>query len=254
MGYEIHFKPSAEKMETYKPWGYDKPNYESEEKRVESTRLELLSYCLKDHKESGTYQIQKQIEFYLKLLSGQIEANEKEFAYKRWLEDDEHELWYCGWEFSHEEGHDIDIITQETLEHLVLLSYVVETPNFFSDRENFWEKYRVIRDYLEDYISAVETHYIHQIINDLDEFKVGDDYAEDIRNQIEEGKEEIEGEEKFDKKFKVKDGVYDFTSDNDEEALAAFKKLSEDDTVVISKPEENNENEYGLMDGGENID
>lgn len=192
MGYEIHFTPSAEKMETYKPWGYDKPNYQPEEKHIEETRLELLTYCLKKHDDSTSYQVQKQIEFYLRLLAGQIEINEKEFAYKRWSEDEDHELWYCGWEFARNSLCDLDTVIQGTVENLLIISYVIETPNYFSDRDNFWEKHRAISDYIADFKSIVEEYYIHQIIEDLREFeKKYDDEESDYEGKMEEIGEQI---------------------------------------------------------------
>ena len=238
MGYEIHFFPPEKKMEEYKPWGFDKPSYESAEKRVESARLQLLTYCLKNHQEDGCYKIERQIQFLLSLLNAAIEQEEKEIAYKRWLNDEEHDLWYCGWEFAHGGRHDLEDLMKPAVEDLLVLTDVVETPDYFKDHDGFYEKYKDVESRIADYIEMVCEYHVHKIIEDLDEYKKTYDDYDDIQTQVKRMADDI----LHDKEVKV-------VENNEETINETFARIASE--LLPSKEgktdEENNEEEYGLM-------
>lgn len=195
MGYQVTFKPTQEAMEKYKPWGFDKGTYVSAENGVREMQLNILTYCLKNHKEEGFNKIYKDLSFMVRLFKNYIEEEEKEWAYKRWLEDENNELWYCGWEFCREREDDGDILVNNLIEELVILTDVVETPNYFTDATNFNEKLTEISQKLDDYKQAFSDLTIHHIIKDLDEFKYKGDDDDDVIDSPEEEKKEEYAEE-----------------------------------------------------------
>ena len=175
MGYQITFLPTEEKMNTYKPWNDRAVNYEE---AIKNTKRELISYCLKDHADEDTRKIATNIGFQLRMLTSSIELNEKFVAYKRWKEDDEHELWYCGWQFSHPCEFDKDSILERTIDELTILADVVKTPDYFEDIEKFDRKRTEIIEQLDDFAETMSDAAIYDIIEDLKEFEEKDDEEE----------------------------------------------------------------------------
>ena len=160
-------------MKEYKPWNGERPK----ESLVNSFKYELISYCMKHHDESVS-NIIKQLGFYLRCLANAVEEEEKHNAYFRWKEDKDHELWYCGWEFSHEARHDKDEIMQDTVERLFIFADLVETPSYFDQHENFLTKLHDVEEDIDGFVEFMQEITIHDIINDLDEFKKTDEEEE----------------------------------------------------------------------------
>jgi len=164
MGYEISFKPTEEAMAKLKPWG---DSYQSSTKKQ---RIELIAYCMRKSDEP-TIKIYDNINFYLRFLKESVRTDERAFAYKRWKENEEKEIWYCGWEFSRPSSVDIDEVIEFTTQELTILTAVVETPDYFENNDKFYEKYREVIKRIDDFIDTMEEVTIHEIIEELDEFK-----------------------------------------------------------------------------------
>lgn len=173
MGYQITFVPTEEKMKEYKPWNEDR----SKDSMVDAFKYELISFCMKHHEDSVS-NIVKQLGFYLRCLASAVETEEKVNAYFRWKEDENHELWYCGWEFSHEARHGKDEIMQDTIEKLLIFADLVETPSYFDQHDNFYTKLHDVKEDVEGFIELMQEIAIHDIINDMEEFKVKDEEEE----------------------------------------------------------------------------
>lgn len=168
MGYQITFVPSEEKMETYKPWRGNTVNYEE---MIRNSKREIISYCLKDNSDKDTRKIAQTIGFNLRMLASSVEQNEKQTAYDRWKNDDKHELWYCGWEFSHPCEYDKDDIIENTIDRLTILADVVKTADYFDDGEKFSQKWTEVSEEVDGFTEMMSDYYIHQIIDDLADFE-----------------------------------------------------------------------------------
>ena len=94
MGYQVVFVPSEEKMKAYETFV---KNDLSE--LLQSQIIELTHYCMKDRIEY-IQSMSRQIKNSLKSIKTIVFNSEKKSAYERWKEDEDHELWYSGWEYS----------------------------------------------------------------------------------------------------------------------------------------------------------
>lgn len=217
MGFQITFVPSEEKMTVYKPWNENTVNYGE---AIKNSKREIISYCLKNHDNDDTRKIATNIGFNLRMLISSIELDEKYSAYKRWKEDADHELWYCGWQFSHECEIDKEGILEQTIDELTILADVVKTPDYFEDIDKFTRKREEIIEQLDDFEYTMRDLVVYGIIDDLREF-----------------------EKKYDDedKHKVDDSLYDFTSASNDEVLDAYKNLGANDLINI-KPENKEDN------------
>ena len=168
MGFQITFVPPEEKMVTYKPWNENMVNYKE---AIKNSKREIISYCLKNHDDDDTRKIATNIGFNLRMLISSIELDEKFSAYKRWKEDADHELWYCGWQFSHECEIDKEGVLEQTIDELTILADVVKTPDYFEDIDKFTRKREEIIEQLDDFEYTMSDFAIYGIIDDLREFE-----------------------------------------------------------------------------------
>lgn len=192
MGYQITFKPSEEKMELYKKAlgnnQYNNIDDNTENaKRVASNKRSILKYCMNNAKNKQDYFTSNaQLDMLIRLLAYSIEMEEKASAYLRWKNDENNELWYCGWEFAHESDIEYEDIISGALDQLSIFSDIVETPSYFEENTNFYKKIDDINSYLDELTCSFEDYYVHKIVTDLDEFKVHDDLDEESDNGIDE--------------------------------------------------------------------
>ena len=169
MSYQVTFAPTAEKMEQYKPY-----NEKRSESNVDVYKYELISFCMKN-KDSSTYQVIKHIKLMLECMYKAVEQDEKESAYFNWKENKDHQLWYCGWAFSRDTSLNKEDVINNTVERLFILANIVETPSYFEANEDFHTKYQDISENIDGFIECISDIVIHNIINDLDEFKLKDE-------------------------------------------------------------------------------
>lgn len=179
MGYQITFTPSEEKMNTYKPWR-DDVDYG---KMIKNTKREILSFCLKDNSDKSTTKIAENIGFQLRMIASEVEQDEKYIAYKRWKSDENHELWYCGWEFSHGCRFEKDEVIENTIDRLTILADVVKTADYFDEGEKFSQKWTEISEEVDGFVEMMSEYFIHQIIEDLREFEVKYDDDETLTQE-----------------------------------------------------------------------
>ena len=146
MGYQVTFAPTEEKMEQYKPY-----NEKRSESNVDNYKYELISFCM-NNTDQSTYQVIKHIRFMLECMYRAVEQDEKERAYFRWKEDEEHHLWYCGWEFAHDTSINKEELINDTVESLFILTNLVKTPDYFEAHDKFFTKYRDIVEDIDGFI------------------------------------------------------------------------------------------------------
>ena len=184
MGYEVHFKGmSNEVMDKYNNKNKGIYGFSSNGEY----RLSLKVYTLMPLDFHETLSVSKvpevknavfNIKLYLTGLENEINKAEEQFAYDRWKEDND--LWYCGWEFSHEYcPHDKKEIYDYVIERLTILKFCAETGNYFDYGSHFDDKGRDIDDILEYFENMMSEIKIYEIMNDLKEYRIPDDYDED---------------------------------------------------------------------------
>lgn len=188
MGYEVHFKGmSNEIMDKYNKknkgiYGFSSNN---------EYRLSLKVYTLMPPETKENLSIVPDVKnslFNIRLclsgLENEINQAEEQFAYDRWKEDGK--LWYCGWEFSHDYcNHTRDEIYDYVIERLTILKFCAESGNYFDSESHFEDKASDIDDvlaYFEDMMSEIK---IYEIMNELKDYRIPDDYDEENEEKIE---------------------------------------------------------------------
>ena len=178
MGYQVTFKPTEEVMEAYKAPN----NFCGSYNTSEANKLTLLVTTLLEEDKEKPINI-PQFVFNTKLtlasLQSQIERDEKQNAYERWKGDDEHELWFCGWEFAKDEP---DTTTEDAINYVVrqltILHYCAKTEDYFVSESKMFDKIQEIDGLLEYFEDAVRTNVVFEIMHDLKDYKIHDDNDE----------------------------------------------------------------------------
>ena len=170
MGYQITFIPTEEAMQKYKPAS----KFQQDDANIEGFNFDLVHYVMKHGEKDSVLQQSKQIDLLLRCIANSVDDYERHLAYKRWLENKDHQLWYCGWEFSKPSQFDKEDTISSYKKRLITLSDLVTTPDYFEEGEKFFKKLEEVREIVCDFIESMEDISIHKIIDDLNEFKIND--------------------------------------------------------------------------------
>ena len=177
MGYEVHFiGMPAETMEKY-----NKKHFSYMGPANNEYKLALKVYVLKDaEKETNVLSDVKNGVFNIKLflagLHAEIKQQEEQFTYDRWKEENG-DLWYCGREYSGDySNHDEQDVYKYVIEKLTLLKFCTETGDYFAEDNNFSEKSKEIDEVLEYFEDVMRELKIYEIMNELKEYRVPDNY------------------------------------------------------------------------------
>lgn len=167
MSYQITFAPPAEKMEEYKDKDFNFPR-----NNTAGYKKELLSICMHTPKDSPMY-LQTSLTALVKCLQSSIEREQKESIYNQWKENENHEIWFCGWQYAREATLTNEEIVASTVDNLFIYCDLVQTPDYFDDHEKFYEKLNNINEEIDGFEESIIENYNHFVINDLHAYKVG---------------------------------------------------------------------------------
>ena len=184
--YEV-FKAPKEKVEKLKCYS-DK---EKLREYFDDCKKELLVLCMKKHEDAPYFNINKrisEIRFKLQSIKHYVDAKTRHDIYEQYCNDENNEFYFCGWEYSRPyEYDDIESITEQVIEKLILLSEIVETPNYFTEIEYFYDKVNAINGEIEYFCESVSLATDFDIMEEFKEYKLKDDEdTESISEDIEE--------------------------------------------------------------------
>lgn len=175
MSYEVTYVPSEEKMKSYEYQGCEPKKYAQMHREIV---LGLISTCLKnpDPQTNPIEKLVSKISNAIEQLVFLAKLYEYGFAYREWKK--EKEITYFRDEFDVETEEELEDEKTRTIKRLYIIASVVDTPNFFDDRDNFEELVREIEEVIEMFEEDVQGYYMHEIQEDLKEFKKSYDLDE----------------------------------------------------------------------------
>lgn len=172
MSYYAIFKAPKEKVETLK---YNSKNESLLNENIHKTKMELLVVCMKDNSEIDSHQLYNQIVFYLDSLKFLVEKQTKNATYNQYINDENGEFWFCGWEYAGTyTGIELDKAKEYALESLLILSKIVKTPDYFEESEKFTEKVKEINSEIDFFIDTVSRKTDFQIMEEFSEYRIGE--------------------------------------------------------------------------------
>lgn len=162
MGYDLTIKVKYENLDSK-----FKCNYKNDvniNDYIHESKMDIISYCMKDHSEDSFTAVYKTLKFKIDYLIQSIEED-----YKSFIEasiKDEGEIYFRGWQYAGDNCNEIDLdsLKKNTLETLLMLALNVKTPDYFDEHELFYEKYNNIDSALS-FDDMVEDSIAHEFIN-----------------------------------------------------------------------------------------
>lgn len=175
MSYEVTYVPTEEKMKDYQYQGCEPKRCSSIHREIV---LELISNCLKiqDPQTNILTKISNAIEQLVFL----AKLYEYGFAYREW--EKEKEITYFRDEFDVETEEELEEVKTRAIKDLYIIASVVDTPNYFDDRDHFEELVREIEEVIEMFEEDVQGYYMYEIQEDLKEFRKDDYDFDDLLN------------------------------------------------------------------------
>lgn len=167
MSYYAIFKPTEEAMKKYEP------KVSNSLKRDDFSKLSMLIKILNDPEDSVD-KFAFNLKLFLSFFKSKIEEQSKTIAYNNYKEDGT--VWYCGRQYSKSDPKcTIESVYDYVIEKLTLLHYCVKSGDYFDENSKFWDKLNEIKEVLEYFEDACFEICNFEIMNDLKEFRVGDE-------------------------------------------------------------------------------
>jgi len=163
MGHQITFIPPKEVVdEKLKPLAGRNSNIESEIKTM------VLSMAIKlMNKTEGPLETEiRTIKFNFKWLYELVKQEMFQYAVARYESDKE--IWYCGWNYSHDECEwNLDDLIENDTSRLMIIRELVRTPDWFEESEKFYEKWNEIEETINGFVELCEDIAIYEIMEIL---------------------------------------------------------------------------------------
>lgn len=188
MSYYAIFKPTKEAIDKVKekdPLSYRQDDSENLKKEME---MELLMLCMKGS-EDTVRNVMFAISTRLNMLKSIAIHQCIESACKQFESDDKHEITYCGWDKSHRycDWTDQDSIDRVT-ETLLMHALVIPTKDYYDSKENemFYEKWNTVKEEIDGFSESIYDWYIFEIMEQLVDYRIGEETGHDWWKQSEE--------------------------------------------------------------------
>ena len=181
------------------------------------SKLGLTVFTLTENNEVDVIKAVKEAVFKIKLMLGSLELcindEEEKYAYDTWKDDEEHMLWFCGWQYAKDEPDSTkEEIYEYVISRLITLKFCTKTGDYFKEDSNFSDKSREIEELIEYFEDMMREQKVFEIMEDLKDFrcKGDDDLEEDLKDYMykktdEDSQEEMSDECPSDEKEVQKD-------------------------------------------------
>lgn len=182
MGYEVKFK-IKELDNKFKPQFKDKPCDEDEMFKQKQILLNFIMIFPERGEYLNMNKIYNDFDMYFRIYVSYLEENWKWSIQERLKKDEwteENEIYFCGWEFSQNRGDvDLDKTKEYYFEHLFNIYSVVKTPDYFTDKEHYHDKYYDISKYIDEFTEAYYDELNKDFVNfyrDKEETEIDESY------------------------------------------------------------------------------
>ena len=192
MSYYAVFKPTQEAMDKLKeqdPLSYRKDGVSNLKKELE---MELLMLCMKGSEDS-VHNVMFDVTTRLRMLKDIAIHECIQNACKKF--EKEQELYWSGWDKTRRYcDWTAESTLDNTAENLIMQTLIIPTKDYYSDGEHelFYQKWNDVKEQIEEFSESIYTWYIFEIMEQLVDYRVGEDLGKDTWWQQTEASEEKE--------------------------------------------------------------
>ena len=139
---------------------------------------------MRDWDEKETFKkVYDHIRFSLSYLNNVVKSDVRKWVANEYKKDGE--VYFNGWNYAKDEcDFDYDDIFLSTLKNLVLLKQV-QTPDYFVDIDKHYDKRNGIERELDGFVECCAEIANFEIMNEMKEFRVNDDYEDEHYDESE---------------------------------------------------------------------
>lgn len=169
MSYYKTFVPTEEVMKKYQTSDID---------YFSIVLLQTVVYCMKQCKEDDMYNAYTKLQNSLKMIDNSVRDDVYKMIKSQF--DNEKKVWFCGWQYAHDNDYDKKDIMDHTLKQLLVLKTVVPTPDYFEAKQNFDTKLHDIEEIIEDMKDILWECWIYEVIEELSPYEKNDDLEDEL--------------------------------------------------------------------------
>lgn len=196
MSYYAIFKPTKEAIDKVKekdPLSYRQSDAQNLRKELE---IELLMLCMKGS-EDTVRNVMFAISTRLNMLKSIAIHQCITAACEQFESDENNEITYCGWDKARRycDWTDKDSIDRVT-ETLLMHALVIPTKDYYDSKESemFYEKWNTVKEEIEGFSESIYDWYVFEIMEQLVDYRIGEETGHDWWVQSEETIEENDNE------------------------------------------------------------
>lgn len=177
MSYYKTFVPPKEAMDKYKASVVDFSDL---------IRLQTITSCMEKTEKDNIYNAYAELKKNLESIDFAVKNEVFKNVYEQY--EKEGKVWFCGWQYSHDNYLDKEDIMAHTLKQLAVLKMVVKTPDYFDEREKFDKKLYDVEEIIDDLKDALHDCWIYKVIEDLEPYAEKEEPLKEVLNENEEDK------------------------------------------------------------------
>lgn len=219
MGYQITFRPPKEFVDKELKTRAGSMDMSD---NIRDLKIEIMTFCMKPNEKFTGNNINK-LSYHLRLLYNMIRTNTFDRAVN--LFESDGEIWYCGWNFSHEESEwDLEEVISQQIECFIILKELVNTPDWFDEHEKFYEKINDIKSEISGFEEICEEIAIYEVMNMLRKFDISNepdesDKSDEVSDESNEVSDEVsdDSDKVSDDSDKVSDEISDESDKSSDE-------------------------------------
>ena len=180
MSREVHFKPTKEAMEKYKPkekWQSDIINDTLYNMQLKLYTMAELSDEDKDN-DTMVYKILQHYKFVLASWKRFINEDTDKEAYEIWQEDGDDILWYGGLGMYDKPNQTYEQLVDYVINELMILKYLAPAGKYYDEKNHIYDKLNDIDSVLDYFRTTCYEFRRYEIMEDLREFELNYDCVE----------------------------------------------------------------------------
>lgn len=192
MSYYATFEPTQEAMDKVKEKD-PLQHYLSTEPDtfLQEAKFSLLNLAMKNPDNASVKNALFQIKMWVGIIKNIAIHNCITNALSQFKSDNE--LWYCGWDKARRYcDYEEPSVTEHVIEDLMMMTFLIDTKDYFNhdEQDAFYDKYNRVREIMDDYYESIYDWYIFEIMEQLVDYRTGEDTGDNWWKK-EEPKEEI---------------------------------------------------------------
>lgn len=180
MSYYATFEPTQEAMDKVKEKDPLSHYYSADPQTfLQESKFSLLQLAMKNPENASVKTALFQIKMYIDIIKKIAIHDCIEHAMDQFKK--ENELLYSGWDKARRYcDYEESAATEHAIEELMMMTFLIDTKDYFNrdEQDAFYDKYNRVREIMDDYYESIYDWYKFEIMEQLVDYRTGEDIGE----------------------------------------------------------------------------